>query len=397
MASAFATHHPLWERVPDHSRKDRVLLDDRLLLATDFEGANGVALTAIGPDHYQLELESEPGNHAFSGWGYYFCFGIRNCRSEQRRVTIRLLASTRDRAFAVGTRSAVIRRGDTWNELGPDAIDPLDPADGVDLRLHLPGANDPDPVLFVSNFHWWPWSELHDWLHGLPDVRLVEIGRSREGRPLIAVEFGDPALPCMVHAATSQPSEMGHLQCRALIDWLRDASSADIRHRFHVCVIPCTNPDGAVQGYGLSDAAAGFPFFEAQLAAEDSPDASPENRAVWDYLVRHRPHLFWEWHSNNWDRRPGHMLLRFRHELIPDPARRMWDQIEDQILALPNTHHGNWTGPEEGLYHDTIGYQAVTRLGAIACMIKQHDKFPLAQSQAHVVACTRIAAGILGA
>ena len=45
------------------------------------------------------------------------------------------------------------------------------------------------------------------------------------------------------------------------------------------------------------------------------------------------------------------MLLRYRHELLTDGARRaLWARLEGALLALPDTHHGNWTSPVEGLY-----------------------------------------------
>ena len=154
-----------------------------------------------------------------------------------------------------------------------------------------------------------------------------------------------------------------------------------------------TNPDGTVLGYGVSDSQGRFPTFEGAQAAEHRPEATPETRNVWGYLEEKRPWLFWEWHSNHWKRRPGHMLLRYRPECLADAARQeLWRDIDARLLALPDTHHGNWTGHEEGLYQVTFGFQAVIRLNAISCMVKQHDKFPLEQSRRHAIACLQVAA-----
>jgi hypothetical protein len=82
------------------------------------------------------------------------------------------------------------------------------------------------------------------------------------------------------------------------------------------------------------------------------------------------------------------VLLRFRPRLIRDGRRRrLWEEIDRRLLALPDTHHGNWTSYEEGLYRDSLCFQAITRLRCIAHMIKQHDKYPLAQSRRHAVQC----------
>ena len=52
------------------------------------------------------------------------------------------------------------------------------------------------------------------------------------------------------------------------------------------------------------------------------------------------------------------MLLRYRPECLADAGRReLWRDIDARLLALPDTHHGNWTGHQEGLYQTTLGFQ----------------------------------------
>ena len=41
-----------------------------------------------------------------------------------------------------------------------------------------------------------------------------------------------------------------------------------------------------------------------------------------------------------------------------------------------------------------MSFQAITRLGATSCKIKHHDKYPLAESQAHAVAGLKAAAAL---
>ena len=268
--------------------------------------------------------------------------------------------------------------------------------DSLDLDLTLPpGGGERDGTIFLSNYHWWPYTEMLDWLQTVESGTVRRIGSSFQGRAVYAVEFGDPGNPTMVHTQTPQPSEMGSLACRALIDFLGSGSAEGdaIVQRFHVCFIPMTNPDGTVLGYGVSDSQGRFPYLEGIQGAEHLPESTPEVNNVWRYLEEKRPWLFWEWHSNHWKRRPGHMLLRYRPECLPDAARReLWRDIDERLLALPDTHHGNWTGHEEGLYQASLGFQAVIRLNAISCMVKQHDKFPLEQSRRHAIACLQVAA-----
>ena len=390
-----ADHDPRWDPTARAGRGG-TFEDERLLLATDFEGGNGENLRRLGTDHYAVDLEKEPGNHRFSGQGYYACLGLYNKLRDRRPVRVRFNASSKE-IWGEQSASMVLRHQGEWSQLPvanihriPDLPDSLD----VDIPLPPGGAGD-EGTIFVSNYHWWPFSEALAWLGTLDDTSVRRIGTSLGGRPIHAVEFGDPANPAMVHTQTMQPSEMGSLACRAMVDYLRspDPGAARIRSRFHLCFVPETNPDGSVLGLGLSDSQGRLPFFEGDLAAAHDPEATPETRAVWAYLEEKLPWLFWEWHSNHWKRRPGHMLLRYRPECLADEARRaVWRDVDERLLALPDTHHGNWTSRDEGLYQSTLGFQAVVRLGAISCMIKQHDKFPLEQSRDHAIQCLQSAA-----
>jgi hypothetical protein len=389
--------NPCWDTARSGGDGARVFEDAGILLATDFEGGNGADWRALGPDHYSMRLEPEPGEHLYSGKQYYFCFGARNRRPTRRTVRIRLAAYGWG-FWAAQTQHVVLRRGGKWSQLNPAAIRPVEEmVDTVEVDLDLPGVDEPEATLYASNFHWWPYSEMVEYLRAREGLRSQEIARSFQGRAIYAVEIGNdaPGAPCMVHTQTPQPSEMGSLACRAMIDFLTSGApeAAAIRERFRVCFIPMTNPDGTVLGYGISDAQGRFPFFEGHLAASGDSSATPETQAVWRYLEERRPWLFWEWHSNNWSRRPGHMLLRYRPELASDPRLRgIWERIDAALLALPDTHHGNWTSHTEGSYRSSMGFQAITRLGAVSCMIKHHDKFPLEQSRNHAIACLQAAA-----
>jgi hypothetical protein len=408
--SGLSRYNPVWEQARARDGAGRVFEDDSIGLATDFESGNGTDLRCIGPDHYAVTLETEPGDHPYSGNGYYLCVGVVNRRSEARSVLLRVQAPTKPEwRWAAQMQHMILRRGGEWSQLDPAAIRQVDgTGDTVDIDLPLPARDGGvgrgvagDGVLFVSNYHWWPYSEAVEWLRSLPAerARVTEIGRSFQGRAIYAVEIGDggTGAPCMVHTQTPQPAEMGSLACRAMVDYLcsDEPEAAAIRRRFRTCFIPMTNPDGTVMGYGVSDTQGRFPFFEGHLAAGGDPTATPETALVWRYLEDRRPWLFWEWHSNHWSRRPGHMLLRYAHDLVADEARRrVWDDLEERLLTLPDTHHASWTSHTEGQYQNSMGFQAATRLGAITCMIKQHDKFPLTQSREHAIGCLRHAAAV---
>jgi hypothetical protein len=402
--SVLHTYHPGWEDVRRavSAYPARVYEDDGLLIATDFEGGNGHAIERLDDGLFSIRMEPDPGDHRFKGAGYYACVGVRNKSGAARRIRLQLAARVHQGESWLGQEHMVVRRGGCWRHLDRTVVGSAD--DALELTLDLPSGGDREAdTLFVSNFHWWPFSERLRYLDQLKRragslVRVKVIGRSHQGRPIHAVEIGrdDDAAPTIVNAQTTQPSEaMASHACRALIDWLvsNEEAAVRIRDRFRVCVIPTTNPDGTVLGYCVADAVGRFPYFEAHLAAQGDPAASPENRAQWRYLEQLRPWLYWEWHSNNWARRPGHMLLRYRSELAANTrTRALWDAVDERLLRLPNTHHESFTSHREGAYRPSMGFQAAVRLGAVACMIKQHEKYSLAESRHHAVACLQTAA-----
>ena len=87
------------------------------------------------------------------------------------------------------------------------------------------------------------------------------------------------------------------------------------------------------------------------------------------------------------------MLIRYRSSLVADAATccSLWEALEERLLRLPNTFHEEFCSYDEGPYQPSIGFQAATRLGAISCMIKQHERFDLDESRAHAVACLHAA------
>jgi len=377
----------------------RTLERDDILITSAFEGGNGTDMGRIGPDHYFVRCEPDPGEHRFSNKSYYFCFAVRNPQPLARLVRIRIAAAGWN-YFGSQTQHYVVRRGDTYLVAGADACHPvMEEPDTVDIDLYLPGSEEVEPTVVVSNFHWNRFQELQQWLGSLPSspTKLRSIGTSRNGAPLRAVEIGDnPKAPCIVIAQTSQPSELAcTLVIKAMVAHLCQNTDRAKRLRDSVrfCFVPMTNPDGQLAGLTVSDTKGHFPVFEADRAVKGLPDTPPETEALWRYLAAQQPTIYWEWHSNNWSRRPGHMVLRYRDELIKNGARRKaWVELEDAVLRLPHTHHENFTSHTEGPYQPTMGFQAAVELGAIATMIKTHEKYPIQISLSHGISCLELAA-----
>src|SRR5690348_17319649 len=93
-------------------------------ITSDFEGGNGMDLGRVGPDHYFLRCEPDPGQHRFSGKSYYFCVAIRNPYPTQRRIAVRVAAHGWN-YFGAQTRHYVVRRGGSYQVVGAESCRPV--------------------------------------------------------------------------------------------------------------------------------------------------------------------------------------------------------------------------------------------------------------------------------
>ena len=409
-----------YSAVWDHARRvlsERVYEDADISLASDFECGNGFRFRRVADDRYALEIEPEPGSHRFSGNGCYFCFAALNKRADPREVTIEITAPDEawdhfmnaeefaewqkshpdefpPRSYAASSRFVIMKRGDVWSHLPDENLVRPHTRHQIAFSCRLPGASEADSVLFFSNYHWYPYSEMAAYLRCLDEkhdrLSVRSLCKSVQGRDVWAAEIGD-AEPTIVCAATPQANEMGAWVCRALLDFLlsEDPKAQEVLARHRVCLVPHPNPDGTVLGYMASDAMAKFVYFMGKQTIQGDADAPAEQVALWDYLRRQKPWLFIEWHSNHWDWRGGHTLLRYDPELVTDPlVKRIWAAWDRRLDVLPHMYDeakyprsNRTTG-----YTDSLGIGVATELGAIPVMLKVHDKYPLEEILAWSIA-----------
>lgn len=385
--STLARFNPVWELCKAGVDPTRVYEDAFVEIAGDFEGANAHNLRKLADGHYYAESEPEPGNHGFSGEGYYYCIGIRFKDPALKSIRMRVYAVGDEHTAHRGQighdiHHCVLYSAGEYHQLPAENIHVVD-ANGDVLDFDIPRPEGTDTV-FISDFHWWPHSEgirfFQDLCEKTPGMRSEIIGRTLQGRAQYAFEFGSekPDAYKILLTQTMQPSECGHLLIRYITEFLLsdDPAAKNILKDFRFYIVPFASPDGSVQGLCVSNARGDFLNFQAHYAAEGNPLASPECVAVYRYIEKVKPLLYFDMHSNNWGTRAGNMLIRYRHYLIQDAEmQRLWDHLEERLLTLEHMYHENWTDAYAGYYQKTMGYQAATRLGVISAMIKQHDQF----------------------
>ena len=157
--------NPIWDNARAQAGVTRIYEDEAVLIATDFEGGNGTDFRLLGENHYALRLEPEPGQHRFENAAYYVNFGIRNKSEEKLEVRVRREAHTHEREDWKDQKHMVLRRGGRWSQLDPADLHPVAGLeDTQEVELLLPGSSEEDSTLFVSNFYWWPYSEVVEYV-----------------------------------------------------------------------------------------------------------------------------------------------------------------------------------------------------------------------------------------
>jgi len=160
-----------------------------------------------------------------------------------------------------------------------------------------------DPTVIAAS------AEVADTAPASLAASFVEIGRSREDRPLFGVRAGSGLLRVSLIAGAHADEPVGPSTLRRLARFLLGASSeaAELRARATFSICPDVNPDGAARNAAWSvdavpalrryllhavreapgdDVEFGFP------RGDDDVDARPENRAVARFLAGGAPYTF---------------------------------------------------------------------------------------------------------
>ena len=191
----------------------------------------------------------------------------------------------------------------------------------VDVRLS------PGEEVILCNTIPWPYDEAAAFLRQTgrrrPDLASVEtIGRSVEGREILALSIGDASLPAALAVAGEHATEFaGQHAVRGIIDFLTSDRPlpTELLRRLRFLVVPQVNPDGNVHGW-LKFNAAGANLCEC-YSDEELADAArvPEARALLAWADAARPVLVLNFHGGTWlvGNPPHHWATRVPPERHP--------------------------------------------------------------------------------
>lgn len=163
--------------------------------------------------------------------------------------------------------------------------------------------------------------------------RLLEFGRSLDGRALLAADVGEEAATPVLVSSGFHPPEPDTLATLAILDWLATPAGREAAKGYRLVVVPMANPDGYARSTQGSNAAGINMYWHF---ARELPEKCPEVAALWALADNLRPRGYIDFHCYTLQmlKKPGPYLRPLRY--YSDPAlRRVAQQLHDRFAADP--------------------------------------------------------------
>lgn len=216
---------------------------------SDYDNGSMGEVSALGPDHFRVELHQEQSSEGRGRTRYWFRFKISGAAGRTLVLEIYHKASPRPWLRVDGGK---------WRQTTL-----LEAPSTDSLRLEIPEDSE---VVEVSFFEPIGFQEHLDWTRGIinysPHARMETIGFTHQGRPIHMVTITDDGFPlaskrrvwahARVHAGevTSSHTMIGWLQQMTEDSPLGEA----LRQNFIVHLVPMVNADGVYLGHTRWDA-----------------------------------------------------------------------------------------------------------------------------------------------
>lgn len=348
---------------------------DGWVLTAEVECGNAERIEHTGDSRFVVAPQSDPVPIEVQKTGpisnYAIYLDITNTTSEARTIEIDVAIPAwliRDGFDYFLRKPYVIRSpGDlNWVQLPPDRQS--DTEDQVHLRIDF----GPNERKILSTVAVYPYSDAAAKLSELAarsagKARIVEIGKSVEGRPILSLEAGRRGKPRVIFASSLQPGEPGAWAILAMAESAVSGTSAPI-DELDIAFIPITNPDGVVRGLCNVNARGEIALVGFKDAAEGRA-APQEAKLLWDYLRKQPPVAYVDFHFL---RLPNHhkpAVYNFDPDLYSDPARReLAVTLRERLRALSGAPLGSKIGREHPLWPGLVTFNAIVRWNTAASL-----------------------------
>ena len=258
--------------------------EDGVNFSNDFDGARMNSVTRTGRNSFVVRIEPENAPINMSPW---YAFQIRAKRTSEISVTLVYPEFARHRYSPLTSTD-----GRRWKPLDTKRITEIEPGTGrfgpesrprsVTLRLKV--GRKP---LWISaqelntSKHVFGWMQERAAKH---KVRIEEIGKSTEGRPIKMMSFGNlnSKNNILIISRQHPPEVTGYFAMQAFVDRLLSGArlAKDFRKDWAVFVMPLMNPDGVDNGHWRHNAGG------IDLNRDWTAFNQPESKAVSEFLKR---------------------------------------------------------------------------------------------------------------
>lgn len=259
---------------------------DGISFSNDFDGARMNSVTRTDVNSYTVSIEPENAPINMSPW---YAFKVWGSKSAEISVTLVYPEFARHRYSP-----QVSTNGVKWKPLENNRITDIEPGTGrfgpesrpksVVLRLRV--GRKP---LWISaqelntSKHVFGWMDVRAKKHG---IRIEEIGKSAEGRPIKMMAFGNLQSKNNVLIISRQhpPEVTGYFAMQAFVDSMLSSSriAKEFRRDWAVFVLPLLNPDGVDNGHWRHNAGG------IDLNRDWTVFNQPEGKVVSDFINRRK-------------------------------------------------------------------------------------------------------------
>ena len=260
----------------------------------DFEGARlGSALVDGAEVNIELLYETPvTADWMTHEYRLHFTFGIENLGDEPRNVRVKVGGASRETLPPV--TPLIYMSSDPLTGYRPYNVSgATDEYQLYDFDMNIA----PKQVTYIANCLPRPLSRLTQQFDSIAEqagAERIVFGKTLEGRELVAYRYGIGDKPVVLVSSGIHPPEPDTLATEALMGFMADTKSAELRRHFDFVFAPILNPDGYHHGSQAGNAA-GINFYWDFRHWDNN--RCPEAAYFYEFALKTVPLIYFDFHA----------------------------------------------------------------------------------------------------